>query len=662
MQTLSIFSRETRWQFIRYALVGLASNLVLYLLYLLLTWQGLGAKTAMSGLYLLGVVQTFFFNRKWTFRHDGHLTKAFWRYLASYGLGYILNLLGLMYFVDSLQLPHQSVQGVFIVFLAAMLFTMQKFWVFGGKTDSHIFKIGFFELLKNYFIYILASILVLYFWFLFPSPEYPYLNKDDGSAFLTLAINIAEYWHYSMDTMQNPNSGYHATWPPAFPLYLAGIIKIFGYSWVFIKFGMVVLGLLALVSLWRLIGQDCYGRLAVLLTALSPYFFLYSHHTMAEVPYMLTVFLSLNLIDKSDNVKKSLLSGLVAGVSFLVRGYSIILLPVGILYLIINPGLNNKEKLSNIVAFCIFPLVCIVAWYSYSHAVIESGNIDGFTSVYGNGSDLLSKLTYNPFELAKRLYWHDILYSSFYMIPIYHLQLIKENKVLIALSLMFFSAFSFGWWISFSRHISLYFKRFQRGDDGLSSTDKEKLKRLSSVTFWIPAKFMILLLISPSARYWLPFLPFLYYYFFIGIGYIFEKLKIKFPMQEGIALSLVLISGFGLFVHLNNPEKLRYFDVYAVHSNRIFDWINNNLPDDAVIISEAPTDVFASTLRKSVSISYFTQQDIPPYKNSYLMCPNQASVAMHYKKTLGLCDSLKDTFRVLPVKEEKTVTLFRLLG
>ncbi len=35
-----------------------------------------------------------------------------------------------MYFVDSLHLPHQIVQGVFIVFLAAMLFMMQKFWVF----------------------------------------------------------------------------------------------------------------------------------------------------------------------------------------------------------------------------------------------------------------------------------------------------------------------------------------------------------------------------------------------------------------------------------------------------------------------------------------------------------------------------------------------------
>ena len=49
---------QTRQQFVRYALVGLAANFVLYLAYLALTWLGMGHKTAMTLLYALGVLQT----------------------------------------------------------------------------------------------------------------------------------------------------------------------------------------------------------------------------------------------------------------------------------------------------------------------------------------------------------------------------------------------------------------------------------------------------------------------------------------------------------------------------------------------------------------------------------------------------------------------------
>ena len=58
-------------QVIRFAVVGFASNLVLYLVYLGLTSIGLGHKNAMSILYVVGVLQTFVFNNKWTFRHYG---------------------------------------------------------------------------------------------------------------------------------------------------------------------------------------------------------------------------------------------------------------------------------------------------------------------------------------------------------------------------------------------------------------------------------------------------------------------------------------------------------------------------------------------------------------------------------------------------------------
>jgi putative flippase GtrA len=117
-------------QFLRYALVGFASNALLYAAYLALTRLGAEPKVAMTLLYVAGVAQTFLFNKRWSFRHRGMPGPAFVRYCAAYALGYVFNLLALLLLVDRLAWPHQLVQGVIIVLLALMLFALQKYWVF----------------------------------------------------------------------------------------------------------------------------------------------------------------------------------------------------------------------------------------------------------------------------------------------------------------------------------------------------------------------------------------------------------------------------------------------------------------------------------------------------------------------------------------------------
>jgi putative flippase GtrA len=122
----------TNWhlQGLRFMVVGLGSNVVLYLLYLFLTTAALGHKTAMTLLFALGVVQTFAFNKRWTFRHQGFIQSSLLKYILIYSLAYLLNLTALLLLVDTLGYPHQIVQGVMILSIALMLFLLQKFWVF----------------------------------------------------------------------------------------------------------------------------------------------------------------------------------------------------------------------------------------------------------------------------------------------------------------------------------------------------------------------------------------------------------------------------------------------------------------------------------------------------------------------------------------------------
>lgn len=120
-------------QFIRFAIVGLLSNLVLFLLYLAATRAGVGPKSAMTALYFVGVLMTFVFNRNWSFSHEGVITATLLRYLLVYMLGYALNWTALYLLVGVYGWPHQAVQAAMIMLLALALFLSQKFWVFGDR-------------------------------------------------------------------------------------------------------------------------------------------------------------------------------------------------------------------------------------------------------------------------------------------------------------------------------------------------------------------------------------------------------------------------------------------------------------------------------------------------------------------------------------------------
>ena len=127
-------------QLVRYAVVGLASNLLCYLGYLALTALGMDPKLAMSILYAVGVLQTFIVNKKWTFEHGGTRGTAFYRYCSAYAMGYVFNLAVLYLMVDRFGFPHQVIQALMILVLAALLFLAQKFWVFRVAPDAQLPK------------------------------------------------------------------------------------------------------------------------------------------------------------------------------------------------------------------------------------------------------------------------------------------------------------------------------------------------------------------------------------------------------------------------------------------------------------------------------------------------------------------------------------------
>lgn len=128
-------SDRSHWfsQFWRYAVVGLVSNGLLFGLYIGLTAAGLAPVVAMSLMYGVGVLQTFAFNRRWSFASRAKAPAAFVRYLLAYAFGYVFNVAMLALLHHHAGLPHAVVQGCSILLTAVLLFLLQRHWVFRGE-------------------------------------------------------------------------------------------------------------------------------------------------------------------------------------------------------------------------------------------------------------------------------------------------------------------------------------------------------------------------------------------------------------------------------------------------------------------------------------------------------------------------------------------------
>ena len=121
----------------RFVVVGLCSNALLYFAYLALTAVGMGHKLAMTLTFLLGMFATFVINRSWTFNSTGPVASEGARFVLSYVLGFVVNWLALWVLVDVAGYRHEIVQAVLVLLVAALMFVLQRRWVFRKRSDPN---------------------------------------------------------------------------------------------------------------------------------------------------------------------------------------------------------------------------------------------------------------------------------------------------------------------------------------------------------------------------------------------------------------------------------------------------------------------------------------------------------------------------------------------
>lgn len=123
--------RTTSAAFVRYAVVGLAQNGLLYLVTLGLIALGLQGWGALAITFPLGVLLSFLFNRAWSFAGRRRMRRQFARHVIVYVVAYPATL-GISWLLERVTYPWLAT-GLTIGIIAVAIFVAANLWVYPSE-------------------------------------------------------------------------------------------------------------------------------------------------------------------------------------------------------------------------------------------------------------------------------------------------------------------------------------------------------------------------------------------------------------------------------------------------------------------------------------------------------------------------------------------------
>jgi len=124
-------------KFASFNLIGLFNTGITYLLYSALVCLGAPYAAALVAEYAVGIVITFFANKRFTFRDSGPFRwAAFSRMVAAVAVGFAVNLGLLELFVSRFRLDEYAGQFFALGLTSIVSFALQRFFVFAPGKDG----------------------------------------------------------------------------------------------------------------------------------------------------------------------------------------------------------------------------------------------------------------------------------------------------------------------------------------------------------------------------------------------------------------------------------------------------------------------------------------------------------------------------------------------
>jgi putative flippase GtrA len=120
----------------RYLMVGALTNLFWYGIYLIGTWSGVPPLAMATISYVLAVLTSYAFNRKWSFSSSRPHAQAGPRYILAYGIGYLNQMAWLYGLTYGLAIRHEISQLLAAGTTAILIFGILRFWVFATSRKA----------------------------------------------------------------------------------------------------------------------------------------------------------------------------------------------------------------------------------------------------------------------------------------------------------------------------------------------------------------------------------------------------------------------------------------------------------------------------------------------------------------------------------------------
>jgi len=403
--------------------------------------------------------------------------------------------------------------------------------------------------------------------------------QEDSGIYIALAESLVDGQGYrDIFFVDRPP---HVQYPPLFPIALAPMIGLFGVNIPAMKLAMTagaVLSLfLAFALFWRRAG-DRMAALVVLASATSPSLVYYTQSVMTEIPFLLLSLLAVLWIERCARTGWTVGGGAVAvsllSAVYLLRIIGVALLAATILYVLVDGRGSRRTRVWTALAIGVCAAVPLSLWLLYS-SLASAGTGIPYVRYYAWSLDPVVSAPAGTSGLS-----------------------VLVGKVRGAL---------FGYGEHTGRLFASWLPTSMAGDVaaalgtaiGAVGLAHSLARRRTVVEYYI-LLYGCALMVFPGSRqqrYVVPLIPFLWFYFLVGLRQLWRHVRVRADRERamawlgtGIVAALVLANA-GSSALANAIRGGRGYEE-AAPPDRFRDtlaWVRKETPEDSLFMWAKPS-------------------------------------------------------------------------
>ena len=399
----------------------------------------------------------------------------------------------------------------------------------------------------------------------------------DDAKYIILAESLASGEGYQLINFPRPQI--ERNFPPGWPLVLAPFTLVFPKNYDALKVVSLVLWLASIFLVYKLFSKRLsspYLEILTALVALNPLLIGTSVTLMSESAYLFFSLLALVIFDRSDNkhIGWLILAAVLAFYTQQVRTIGIALTTSLLVILL----LSKRFKETGVVAF-----LFIVGFALQSGLNLRNGGTvisSGYEAQVLSGS-VMEKI--GQVWANASGYFDQVLAGS--LIPIFGTRLdVMFGWLFVLINIVILLLLILGLFVTKPKleWMHIYFIIYTAG----------------ILAFWNPQVG------SVKARFLIPILPFLYFYFLHGVKWI-TKGNARIALGTAVLVALVLLARN--LQDWRSPIREQMTDL-AIGTS----WVAENAPADAIVMVNEPVPAYVHVKRKTINFPK-NDQDLETY-------------------------------------------------